>query len=247
MTEETYVEVLSKNYTKRESDGKFNVSLPTELHNYRYVNLQSVTFPNAIYNINSNNNVLYWNDNATTALTSTIPVGQYDISNLITEINYQMSVAVGKDANTYTIELVANTSTALTVSNKLKFVASTGNIALRAGDNSILNTLGFLEKAYGAATSQTAPNTYNLSVTKVYLEHNLPTINNLYKGAEFQDYFIIQLDNYGMVSRNADLRQMMKSLSKTNISSIDLNLVDENAKPVTNNGVPWSVLFKFVK
>ena len=244
--EETYVEVLSKNYTKTDK-GEFIVSFPHELHNYKYVNLHAVTFPNAIYNINTHNNILYWNDNATTALTSTIPVGQYDITNLITEINYQMSVAVGKDANTYTVALVANTSTLLTPSNKLKFSASSGNIALRAGDNSILKTLGFLETAYGAATSQTAPNTYNLSITKVYLEHNLPTVNNLYKGSEYQDYFIIQLENSGVVSRNRDIQAMTKSLSNANISSIKLSLLDEDSNSVTNNGVPWSVMFKFVK
>lgn len=228
--------------------GDFSHTLSQPICGFKSVEIQAVNFPNALHNINEYNNKLYWNDHTTTAITSTIPVGNYDIDSLITEINNQLANDK-TDANTYLIENIANTVTGLKVQNKLKFYANaSNNMALRDGSNSILDILGFPSSS-ASANSHIATRTFNLTVSYVLLEHNIPIENGLFFNTNRRDAFLIQLDKgYGQVSNNQNVSTQVYKLRKNaGINKLSFQLRDLNYNLLDNEGVDYNFMLTFYK
>lgn len=242
--------ILTMQYSERDifintagkSQNKFSHRILQQVTGARYVTFYGLSFVNAVYNINSNNNVLYWTDNTGTNLTTTINEGYYSIDQLITEINYQLANTAGKDVDTYQISKELETSTVV-VSNKLVFTASTG-MTLRTGSSSILETLGFDTIGVSSAIL-TADNIYDLSQDNLFLEHDLNVQESVEINNQSVKCFPILLGSFGDVARNGDNQYRYTLTNESSIGSITFRLLDKDLNEVTNNGVDFRFYLRF--
>jgi hypothetical protein len=111
-----------------------------------------ITIPNTIYNVNSTNNTIYWNEGAAT-ITSTLPVGNYSLTSLPIAIKTVLDADTAL-ARTYTVVVGSTT-------NKLTFTPSAGTMGFNFGTNttdSAAKVLGFNDVNVTAAASIIAPN-----------------------------------------------------------------------------------------
>lgn len=121
--------------------------------------LKSVMMVNSCYNLNSNNNVIYFNENATDK-TATVTAGFYDTSSLPTAVKSALDTASGGFA-TFTVTYSSTTG-------KLT-IASTQNFSLLYGTNSTAGSrfiLGYDAEDTTAGTSAVADNVLDLSYPK---------------------------------------------------------------------------------
>jgi len=209
---------------------------------YSKISLIDCQFPNCEYNINSYNNILYWKDSTAASLISTtIPVGDYNLTQLVNELNVRL-LADRKDVNTYTFSEVQNSSLD-SVQQKLQLVSSAGSgSSLYTGKNSILSVLGFNESTHSANTSLVSDNVYNIGRSHYVVKHNL---GNTLDDSTFgdKDCFIIPNDKiFGNVI-NLNHFPAQEIFLRNKIDHIDFTLLDSNYKNISNNNVPYKLIF----
>jgi hypothetical protein len=135
-------------YTNEPHNAGFNLSNYSESNFFSKIALKSVTLPNLVYPVNSNNNsVVFEEDGSATDFTATLTPGAYSASELATEVKTRMDAA---GANTYTVTYDTNT---------YKYVITTSGTSLRFTSDTTAS------KVIGVDTSVT---TFAASVTSAY-------------------------------------------------------------------------------
>lgn len=178
----------------------YQVDLTEEYREILSVTLISSNIPKSQYLINNSNNVLDFIDSTSTTYSIQIPVGNYTISELTTQIQTSMNASGTTDVYNVTSNSKTNKITIATASNfqllfnggTEKYNNSERNIYK---DNSIGKLLGYTITDLTGANSYTSQNQYNLNGPTYVLLH-INELNNLdgIKNSIIDAYAKIPLD-----------------------------------------------------
>jgi hypothetical protein len=196
------------------------------------ISVANAQIPFSFYNVNVYNNVLAIDYNGT-PYTLTLTRGNYNATNLITEINTQFTNA-GITGVTITISSITGTIQ----------VSSTGTLQFLSVGSTIYSVLG-LESGIDYTAPFTAPYplnllgtlrlricsyeliTYNLDSTSMTTLNVLATIP-----IESATFGVILYDNIANIKTR---------LNNTQLDGFDILILDDNNNPVNFNGVPWCI------
>ncbi len=196
------------------------------------ISVANAQIPFSFYNVNVYNNVLAIDYNGT-PYTLTLTRGNYNATNLITEINTQFTNA-GITGVTITISSITGTIQ----------VSSTGTLQFLSVGSTIYSVLG-LETGTNYTAPFTAPYplnllgtlrlricsyeliTYNLDSTSMTTLNVLATIP-----IESATFGVILYDNIANIKTR---------LNNTQLDGFDILILDDNNNPVNFNGVPWCI------
>lgn len=233
--------VSSKNRASN-SVSRYNVKYNTndrDLHNVKRIALKSAIIPNTQYNINSNNNTFYM-VNTISGPTYTIPVGQYTITTLMAAI--QSAVGGGftltQDATTQLLTFTAGGVDTLTMTSD-------------PSTNPMAPILGITTDS-GAVASYTTPSLPDLrGLTSIYVASQALTNHTSMSDSakNKQNIFCtipVNVEFGGSVSLEEDETTLDYVIfdSHKNISTIDINLMDEDLNTLELNGLDWTLVFR---
>lgn len=213
------------------------------LHQINHVILKSVTVPNTQYNINSNNNTLYYNYNGTGVTSISIAVGQYDITSFMTALDAAI-VAAG--------DVCTTTQDPTTQKLTLTWGANTIMYGRVDQPTTMDRVLGF-EFTTANAAAQAMPYLPDLSgLKKVYVKSNKLSNGVSMSTSEEKHYNVfteIDIDvPFGGIAHRVlndmDTSDSVTNAQPKNISSIDVQLLDENLQEVDLNGLDWEIVLK---
>lgn len=201
------------------------------------VELLSLSFPNTQYNLNSLNNIIYFNDGAPKV--ATIPPGNYDITAFLLAIKTAMEAVSG----------LTYTATYDFVSMKITVTATAPfSFSFATTLNSAANIMGFNNVNTGASLSITAPNITNLSLPLYFyvqvdeFSTNVKSSNNFDNGS----FTIINNTNVSDIITFADqsyYRQKVK-VTENNIQTLNVVFKNHNNVIMDLNGADWAMLLK---
>ena len=204
-----------------------------------YVRIENIRIPVSFYNINAYNNVLTFLD-AATAETITIPVGNYTIDELITELQTLMNAEV--TGSPYTISYDD-------INQKVNIANSSANI-LTITDNtlSLNEIIGFSIGQTVAATSNSDGDNIAYTNTMRHIKIQLENLvsNNVYSNDED---LLTHIQPVGVLIPITEVRNefqfysnhhgpLIKLPNVSTISDIHIKLLDPNNNIVDMNGVP---------
>lgn len=267
-----YIFDSSLRYTGTNNSPKFTIpNVGITEANWFYVN--RINIPHTFYNITSLNNQWHWTDNNSADIVSTIPVGNYTIDEILTELGAQMS-ADTTDGATYSCSRSART-------NKVSITNTSGaTFAVRYvfSSHNLHKLLGFFEaetaegqfygdsnriQALPAAVTQTANDTYYAGVRHIFVKSNIGlqvnnyrsgTIGSIYKsqwsieqGRQDILFHLPVESSYGGVETYELQGPPVKLyLNNNTLSDITFELLyDEDYLPLDLNGRPWSIELVF--
>lgn len=190
------------------TSSNFTVQLPLALRNVKRAKLLSCQIPNATYNIDTTNNILYFNDGTNKSVT--IPPGCYTINNLPSTLTTLLNAA---SSIVFTIS-ISQTTLFMTI-------AGTSPFQLLAGVNNIATTLGITVPS-SVSSSITSSNIVDLSpIPYFYIDIN--GCNQDCRSCNTIDYgtFIVQ-----NTTNSNDITYMMVN-SHYEITESMLNLVNQ--------------------
>lgn len=202
---------------------------------YRVHNVQ---IPRTNYNVNSNNNRIYFIDADAVNYTGIITPGSYTSSTLTSAI---VSAMEAVSSQTYTVTFSATTG-------KLTITPGAGTISMLFSTfttNSARFLLGFNEENTTPGSSITSTNSVDLafpSSVSIYINESLDTNYCIFKetGSEYSVYvpFIQSYGSYTDLNSN-DIQQKIK-LRTT--KSLNIRILDHDNNEVDLNGVNWEFL-----
>lgn len=179
---------------------------------------------NTFWNVNSTNNVIYFNDGS--AKTATITPGFYTASTLVTAVAAALNV-VGTG---FSCTLSSLTS-AVTISNATPFILSWGTFTT----NSAGEILGFSSVDAPAATAQTAPHPVNLDMVQSYnfiIDGCTSGIVDMKSGNGYTFSLPITEDSLS-VEHYVPIRcEHVAFVVSEQLSSLHVRVVDDNNKPI---------------
>ena len=212
-TKDYYIVIDSRdrNHDLFANPNNYQVEFDNVLRSVTSIELISAELPAVQYNINENNNLLHFNEGATT-LFAEIEIGQYDdIDDLRSGIQDALNSADGSSAD-YTV-------TVSTVTRKITITKGSGLFGLEfLGDsevfvegqtrtkyltNSIGSTIGFSRTDLSGSLAYTGGNQYNLS------------------GENYVLLYIKELENIESVSGNSTIND---TFTKINLDSSSNNI-----------------------
>lgn len=215
------------------------------LHNIRRVLLKSVFIPNTQYNINAYNNQLTYDAGAGDK-TITIPVGQYNITELMDEMIVQFAAETPAITMTYVVG---------SITKKLQLTFG-GTTILRA-ESLISKYIGMdEEKDTANLTVHNLPNVYNLSgLQKVYIgSHSVAKGTTMSSSDKSHIKVFTEIPitvNFGEVEHRvlSDMHSIDEVTHSVpfNISNMDVTLYDENLNIVDLNGLDFQIVLKVFK
>lgn len=205
-------------------------------HEVKYVQLKDVAFANTMYNITSSNNQLNWQDyplNNNYFLT--IPVGNYTADELVSYINSTTSTLIAYAA--CPIQFVNNTKT-----RKFKITSILPFVLLSS--STILNVIGFPIPDVIYTIEHIGTELYNFLVTKFIhvISFALAEPDSLVSsnGRKYSVIATIPVDvPFGyLISKTEEKTSSDESLfnANTNLSTIDIRIVDSNFQTIDLNG-----------
>jgi len=196
------------------------------------ISVANAQIPYSFYNVNIYNNVLAIDYNGT-PYTLTLTRGNYNATNLITEINTQF-INAGIIDVTITISNITGTIQ----------ISSTGTLQFLSVGSTIYSVLG-LETGTDYTAPFTAPYplnllgtlrlrvcsyeliTYNLDSTSMTTLNVLATIP-----IESATFGVILYDNISNIKTR---------LNNSQLDGFDILILDDNNNPINFNGVPWCI------
>lgn len=211
-------------YTNQPDNAGFNLTQYSEGNFFSKIALKSVTLPNLVYPVNSNNNtIVFEEDGVGTDFTCTITAGSYTASELATEIKTVMDASAG--ANTYTVTYDSNT---------YKFTFTTSGTSLRFTSDTTA------DKVMGLDTSVT---TFAASITSSYpvrldgsqyldIICSLPS-SNITSSSKPIFQRIPLTASYGEVLFWESQTPMYIPFRSNNIISLDIRLIDDAGNAFT--------------
>lgn len=208
-------------------------SIYVEDGNYIYLSVVSCIIPYAFYNINSTNNTLTYDIVGGPQLTFTVPVGNYNINQLLTYINNNWT------GYTLTLNLLTNKIT-ITKSAAADFTIYSGGLG---------NILGFTSNAYGLAgnsytvTGASVANLYtitNVNVETNLLTYNVSNISNQTQNRSILASIPVAVAPFSLISYENP------SMYKTNLyvgefNNLSVRLLDNNGAVIDMNGVDYTM------
>ena len=240
------VRISSKDRSQT-SNSRYDIVYDTndyDLQLIKKVVLKSAIIPNTMYNVNTYNNVFKFDYNGGDQQ-FTVPVGQYDINDIIGELTTQIDAII-------TPQTVSIVQTALT--QKLTFTLSAGTLILYNEDDGNLlgGVLGINETSSAPAISQTADSLTSLEGLKnVYIasktlsNHTAMITRNKSKQNIFCNIPITAtFGSISTVEEDESTLDYTNFHNKKNISSIDIKLLDENNNVLDLNGSDWILIFR---
>jgi len=195
------VDSRDRNHDDYINPNNYRVDLERDVNDVIAIQLVSAEVPKSEYIINSSNNKIYFQEtnaqvSGETFLTTTIPVGNYTISELKTEVENQMT---STGIATYTVTINAKTNT-INISSDLSGVdlfnllfqgdneihGNNNNPRSTYRDNSIGPVLGFGRTDLSGASNYTGDAQYNLNGETYLMLHlrNIPMIDGVSDGVQ---------------------------------------------------------------
>lgn len=202
----------------------------------------SVSILNSLYNVVANqNDKVYITHSVDGAQTLTLTAGYYTGSTLATELKTQLD----------SISAVVYTVTYSSTTGKFTITAGSGNINFTFATNTS-NTaryiLGFDEEDGTPATSLVSDNVANLRLTDIIavkISQDNNTNVTLPGGVEASFVVPIQNESFGDIinpTQNSYFSQLLRFTSQ--ISSLDIELLNSTGASLSINGVEWSFVIK---
>jgi hypothetical protein len=208
------------------------------ISNVKNIKIQNAIIPLSFYNINSNNNILIFNDGV--ARTANLTLGMYTANQLATMIQVAMN-AISTLVFTVTYSSITQKFTFATTSNfSLLFTTPTTSI--------LPDMLGFTKTIFTGASTFTSVNV--ASVNKIYSQVNicssrLSLHNN--QVASSNNYFgslicvinnsIFKPGEYLYYSNDDNSQNVMFSNEQSSLDNIDIKLYDVDNNLIEFNGV----------
>jgi len=200
------------------------------------VSLHSFSFINSFYNINTNNNNFYYTVDNVHTISTSIPIGNYDIDSLITELN---GLFINTLVFTYSIKTLKIT---ITSSTPFRLVTGTKNIYEVLGFDDVI-TYTTLNTTY------TSPHLFNM----IGIQCLNVCINNLnMKSISVKNspkYNII--DNILVTSVPGEVQQYCNHdnfryvISDESIDFLNISIFDQEFRMIDFNNIDWFIAIKF--
>lgn len=228
--------------TPSDTQFELNFAAANDLTNY-VLSMESVSFPNAVYPINSNNNKIYWKEDGGGTITSTLTENNYTGSEMATELQTQLNADTGL-ARTYTVAYDSQ-------SKKLTITVDSGipdTIQFVNGDNNAYDELGY-NAPTSAATVLTADYPVRLDGTQ-YVDV-VSTIGNLNYSSNGRTNILARvpvLSSFGSVIFYENDSDDLLDLVQYDMANIEVRLLDDKGNlwnlPANSN---VSYVLKLVK
>lgn len=233
----THILINSRNRSNLSDDtNNFTINLQNTIYNVKSLSLKGLLIPNSIYNIDSNNNNLQWNQSGN--FSYTIPSGFYTITTLLSTIQNGMN---GVNSNSY---VWSYNSTTLRVT-----ATGTASFYLIFNvPNSPWRELGFTNTTTTISTSLTGVNSPNLlGNSNLYIKIDQCNNSNVSQNNEFSFWIPIYVNNGSLNYVIGDIlpEQDVKVFNST-ISSFNIKLFREDGL-ANLNGLDWSMYLEIKK
>lgn len=257
-----FIDSRLRNRTKYPNANKFTLPLEVPFTNVYAVRVVSASIPNSQYIINSNNNKIYFretNSQATngTYTTATLNVGNYTISNLITEINTQLATV---SIATLTAS-VDTTNRRVTIASNLGGGAERFDLVFTSGveimtdgstspiyiDGTIARVLGFKPENLTGAATYTSDGIYNLTpsfycLLKIDEFQNFTGVRNTsVNGSLTEIPFTSSSFEYSLFRGMSDnLAVKILKIPMNRLTKLDVSLLNYDGSYYDTNGYDWS-------
>lgn len=238
------IRVSSKDRT---SGGKYNLKFHTndsDIHLINSIQLKSGVIPNTQYNVNSNNNIFRFATSLNATLLYTVPVGQYNVTTYMDALKVAIDTVI-------TPETVDITQSPLT--HKLTITQSSGTFQMLGTDtNDAARVFGVEVDSPVGLTTYTASSLPNLIGLRHIFIGSSTMSNNTTLVTDDQNKFPIFADivitvPFGAtqtIDNSSNDLDFTRFGSRKNISTIDIELLDEYNRTVDLNGLDWHLVFK---
>lgn len=203
------------------------------------IELLNFTIPNIQYNIDSTNNLIYFDDGS--ALTAALTSGAYNYISLPIEIKTQLEAVSG---NTFSVTYDENTY-------KITIAISAGTFSLTFGTNttnSAAGILGFQVVDTAAASSHTSYNSINLSLPP-YFYIQIPQLGVHVRSSLNGDWatFVINtsgnsgdIESFSMFNRY----QLLESFQHSSLGTINVVIKNRGGALLDVRGTEWIMILK---
>lgn len=240
------VRISSRDRSAPSTTNKYNFDISFDdyfLHQIQHVIVKSILIPNTQYNINSNNNTLFYDYNGTGVSSITVTPGQYDITSFMTALDAAI-VAAG--------DVCTTTQDPTTLKLTLTFGANTIMYGPADQATTMHEVLGF-EFTTANAAAQVMPGLPDLSgLKKVYIKSNKLSNGVAMSNSEKKHVNVfteVDIDQPfgGIVHRVLDdlhTSDEVTNAQPKNISTLDIELLDENLNTVDLNNHEFEILLK---
>lgn len=198
------------------------------------VGLTNITLPNSMYNITSRNNVILFRNNATPVMsrTITVPVGNYNVDNIVSKLNELMAVdSIG------TIAFNDQTS-------RFTFSFTT---AFQIMSTTMERILGLKNQTPSGSfsTSYSCLNTADLGgVINIYLRIKNLSMNNVDTRGVRNGNIIANIPNttnYGGYIFFVPSEVLYYTVGENSISYLDIELTDQNGDVLELQGAEYNI------
>lgn len=227
---------------QNESDSNFNLGI-TGGSNYAGLSKVAVArfvCTNSVYNVDSSNNKLNFEEDTGGPVVATVPTGNYSMTTILPALKLAMET-VSPNSRTYTI-------TSSVVTNKLTITGSSGTFTILSDNGLGLNLmLGFSRRSNSSTgLSVTAPRIYNLNrYSSFILKSNLTrgdTYNTVQNNRQaILDTIPISQSFSGDIFTYQPSVLLWRDLSYSSIEQIQLRLTDDKDREIDLNGGFMSV------
>ena len=241
MSEERFLLLDSrdnKQYDGQSSDCIFHLQ-NSDLNGINTVELLNFSCPLTMYNVNSTNNTLYFNDGLVDRIV-TLPPSNYDVYSLIAAVDLAMnSVSAVVFVTSYTNELMKITVTGLST---FSFTFGTNTL------NSAAKILGFRNENTVSALAHQGNNVINLSIP-LYILIKVDGFSSALKASNPFDKSTFVVSTVG---NNSDIltwtagsfyKQKVKCFNN-NVTNLHVTLRDYYNQSIDLNGSHYSMLLK---
>jgi hypothetical protein len=199
--------------------------------NHIFLSVQNATIPYTFYNVNNNNNKLYYKLQTHSQQVLIIDVGNYNITQLVDYLNFNIG-----------LEVIYNV-----ITNKLTFKHPSSDFSFLPESN-CLTMLGFINGEFNTSTSQslTSVNCVNImSIKRINLLSNFTTynINNkivLVNNSNILCSIPVNKPPYSLIEYS-NINHFRSNLFINVINKISIKLIDEYDNLIDLNGCHYSM------
>lgn len=237
-----FLRVTSRDRSSK-SNSQYDILFTTrdvDLHQIKRVELKTAIIPNTQYNVNINNNTWNFINSANGGTNYTIPVGQYTVTSLITELESQVP---------------GLTVTQSTLTDKLSFTMSSGTFTMESDRtiNKMAEVLGVSTTVAGASGTEVCDSLPNLTgLTNVYIASSALSSGASMIASENDKTSIFCsvpiTVPYGSTQvhdeSGSDTHDYTSFPAHKNISNIDIQLLDDKGFEVDLNGLEYEFIFR---
>lgn len=210
-----------------------NINLVDDNIRAVYLSIQHAEIANTFYIINANNNILVMNDAVNGTFTTTIPLGNYNVTNFISTVTPLLPSGYSITYNSLVGKL-----TFLNTTRDFSIIAATTTCKIIIGSN--INDLT------STARSLIMPNCVNfLPTARLNIRSNAFNLGNF--GIDGASDIILTIQNNGGQTARIlyqNYNNLRFLLEQPNIQQIDLRITIDDGSLCDFNGVDWFMTFQ---